>query len=132
MKDNLFFAFLDMIIALGELPESLAGWAEGCCCHKDLLAGHRRQARMQNLRAAFHHSAGTCSMKGKRLPELVAGSFNQYFDRVCEVALTELMMGCRVHLSEEQWAIVLQNFEAGKAVLWGGLKVKTDFVKRLP
>ena len=87
---------------------------------------------MQNLRAAFHHSAGTCSMKGKRLPELVAGSFNQYFDRVCEVALTELMMGCRVHFSEEQWAIVLQNFVAGKAVSWGGFKVKTNFVKRLP
>ena len=46
VRDPYFVAYWDMMLALGSVPKTLAGWTEGCCCHEDLLFG--REDRSAN------------------------------------------------------------------------------------
>ena len=130
--DPYFFAYLDTVLALGDIPAALSGWAEGCCCHEDLLLGERKGKRSKKIRLAFKHSMADCPMKGKRLPELAVGALEPFCEKISSFAITDLMVNHQPWLQAEDWAKIVNIFELGKSTLWTGLQVKLDFAKRLP
>ena len=132
LRNNYFFAYMDTIIAIGSVPQSLGSWAEGCCCHEDLLIGERQDRRRKKLRRAFNEKATDCPMRGKRLPELSVGALQPYFDEICGTAISHLLLDHHPYLQDHLWTKVVNMFELGKAALWAGLKVKLDFAERLP
>ena len=132
MNDKLFGAYLELVIALGEIPEQIAKWAEGCACHEHLFIGTQTSKRTRRLQKVFQHDLGDCPMKGKRLQELIAGEAKNIFNRVCRSLLKRLTKALRVRLSASQWLTLSVDFESGKTLMWAGLEVKLSYASKLP
>ena len=84
-----------------------------------------------------HYGAGsrTCPTAGKLVPELIAGELERTCEEIWNIAEAELYQ-VPVHgespLTNEEWAVVINDFRAGKVVTLTYLQVKTDFLQRLP
>ena len=131
LEDPVFEAYTTMILILYAHLEDLTAWFEGCPCHEHLLvrtSGHlSRRAVKQEI--GVEHS--DCPMKGKRAPQLAAGSLQQKLDEMWSAmhsCLQERIGGNIIAAAPE----LARDFEAGWAYLQMGLQVKLDFWLRLP
>ena len=80
----------------------------------------------------FQGDADTCVMRGRRLPELVAGGLDAVLSNFSLLAMTELMQKHRPFLSDAQWSSLIADFESGKSHSQLEFSVKLYWVKRLP
>ena len=138
-KDDLFFTYLKFILLVDEITMALSAWAQFCMCHEDLL--HNPRSNMNKRRRAkrrrFNVGSGEdgtcgCIMMGRRLPELVVGKLEELLKTLCNQTLVKLLTQERRGLTPEQWAIVQSDFEIAKGVLESGLRIKFDWLRRLP
>lgn len=130
---SLFNAYLWMVQFIFSSVENLTGWFEGCACHEHLLKStHARHAR-RALAREIGVAEADCPMKGKRAPELAAGALDATFDALWGGARDSLLEKCaELGATDEQQAVLLNDFEAGRSFLQLGLQVKLDFWTRLP
>lgn len=61
LADNMWFAYMHMLLQLHRALESVVSWAEGCSCHGHLLAGRRRGQRAQIIRFEAYLQWVSCS-----------------------------------------------------------------------
>ena len=73
-----------------------------------------------------------CSMRGKRLPELVAGDLRSQLHGLMTQEATAIEMGMSLSLSPEQKLAAVQDWEAGRAHLLYLLDAKLDWTSKLP
>ena len=128
----MFGAYLHLVIWLGDIQQEAAKWTEGCACHGDLLIGTRKDRRANIMRKRFKHDIGDCKIKGKQLPEIVAGETKTIFDRAERSVLKLLAVQQRTRLTAKQWLTLSKDFESGIALLWAGLEVKLNYASKLP
>ena len=71
LGDSKFHAYLSMVVSLHNVVEEIGVWCESCSCHE----GHEKGTHPKRGRKLLTHrqSWASCPMRGKRLPELVAG-----------------------------------------------------------
>lgn len=132
LRSNKFFALLEAILKLHELPGRLRGWSGGCPCHEPLQVGRRRHDRAREIEAALGGQGRHCPMQTMRFPELVGGRLLKLQESLGAAAAAELVVDLSVHLSPADMASVLNNFETGRAGIAAGLMIKTAFTQTLP
>lgn len=71
-------------------------------------------------------------MKGKRLPELVAGELEDVLLRLGNRGHERLLANVKIHVSSEEWDDILEAFDSARAHVQSALHVKFDFLRRLP
>ena len=132
MKDNAFFAYLDMVLSWQGIVEALASWTEGCPCHGNALrdAGSAA-ARRKRLKEAYEEPS-TCKMKGRRLPELIAGELHKTFQDLAASSLQQLCLHSQVYVPVTEWSKILDDFSIARAHIESVLRVKFDWLERLP
>ena len=113
LRDHMFFAYFDMVLHLSDAMERLAHWGESCPCHDPGFAG-------------------SCIMRGKRLPEPVAEGLDIMLGKLTGHAFARLMQRHKPVLTDAQWALLVADFESGKAHAELEFTLKLDFLRRLP
>ena len=147
LKQNMFFAYFDMVLKLSDAMEQLSQWGESCPCHEDLqlqpdlrtftkrgrhqAQTHFRQG-VRKLASMYQGQADTCVMRGKRLPELVADGMDVMLSRLSNLAFAHLMQAHRPLLTDHEWACLVNDFEKGKAHAQLEFSLKLDYLRRLP
>ncbi len=130
-----------MVMGLAGVIDGVGGWCESCSCHgRDAPLLLPPPPRKQRRMAFAFAQAGTerrrtgapCPMKGKRLPELVAGGLSGILGNVSESIFVALMTQHRPFLTADEWNAIVTAFEFGKAKIALELQIKLDFVRRLP
>ena len=144
MQDFMFFAYFDMVVSLTQVLESCGQWAESCPCHEDMTLDldsssfsrpdHTRRASRDHvtLPAMFGKLTEVCPMRGKRLPELVGGGIQKVLENLAGVAYGDLLQKHYPLLKPEQWSVVVDDFEKGKALGLLEFFLKFDWTLRLP
>lgn len=147
LRDHFFFAYFDMVLALVGMTEDIAQWSEACACHEDLLlrrSDPNRQAPMKRSRNKivksgtrslcnlYSRKTETCPMRGKRLPELVAYGADKMLLDLGAAAIGSVFASHRHFLSNEQWHVLISDFEAGKSQAVLQFRLKFDWANRLP
>jgi hypothetical protein len=99
-------------------------WAESCPCHHHLL----------NLDAdpSLVRRWVSCPMRGRRLPELAAGDFDDAFSELFDDGLAQLLTSIPSTISAEQRAILAQDFSRGRAHLVFQFALKTHAMHTPP
>ena len=94
VNDNLFFAYMNMVVLLDSAFASLGSWAEGCPCHEDLLLGETNSRQRKIMRTEFPSQPlwATCPTRGKRLPELAVGEWRVHLDGLMSRNFADLAM----------------------------------------
>ena len=129
IKSNKWFAYLDMVVALHDIPTAVSNWAESCACH----GGRGKQLQLR-VDAAVGNSAveaKSCPLKGCRLPELVTGGIEKVMNKAMTSASASLNES-REFLTDEDWSSLVSDFENARVHALFVLGIKTDFAKRLP
>ena len=134
-----------MVIQLCSVLENLSHWCESCPCHFDLLeneqgfhAGNRKRKRgnrdlsMPTIPELYKSKSFACPMRGKRLPELVGDGLTMVATNTASKGIMNLFVAHRSKLTENEWSLLLADFEKGKEVLELEMRLKLDFCKRLP
>ena len=82
LSSSLFHMYTRMVMLIEAVPNALAGAAESCPCHRELLAGLTEHRRCKLLQEQYGAGVSACPMAGKLLPELVAGELEVACQRV--------------------------------------------------
>jgi hypothetical protein len=127
LTDRLFTCYVDMVLALFNLIETLSRWFEGCSCHEHLLASvspHRSKAMLAK-EFGLDASIAECPMKGKRAPELAVGSLRGVIDEVWSASRGKLIEKmAAAQLDSQQQFLVMQDVQSGEAP---GISIKGSF-----
>ena len=141
LQDNLFFCYFDLVLNLTKVLEACGQWAESCPCHEDLQwlqlmqtfeLHSKRSNRSVTVPSLFGKLADTCPMRGKRLPELVAGGMKTVLEHLAGMAFGDLLQKHCHLLAADQWTLVVQDFEKAKAHALLEFQIKFDWSQRLP
>ena len=60
------------------------------------------------------------------------GMLDKISDGLADASATKLLEDVELYLAEDDVATVLRNYEAGRASLSVGLRIKTSFLKQIP
>ena len=129
MRDNAFFAYLDMVLSWQGIVEGLASWTEGCPCHGNLLRDAGSSAQRRKWLKDAYEEASTCKMKGRRLPEFIGGELHE---DLASISLQRLCFDSQVYVPPEEWSKILDDFAIAGAHIESVLRVKFDWLERLP
>ena len=131
---NMFNVYVSMVLSLFNIVENLASWFEGCQCHEQQLQQHGNKIKRASKKETSESGPyAFCPMKGKRAPELAAGALGETFETLLSSRKASLLRKMsEQQLSQENEALVLQDFDAGKNYIQLGLQVKLDFWTKFP
>ena len=117
----LFWATIELVSILSEVIGHLESWTQGCSCHP---AQHCQAASLKKLK----HQ---CPMRGRRCPELATGEVRRFVLRILAVAAAKLTRHVGA-LTRQQSQRMLQDFEAGKALLLAEWELRASCFLELP
>eukprot|EP00974_Lingulodinium_polyedra_P110697 10705314-Lingulodinium_polyedra.AAC.1 len=88
--------------------------------------------RHSRVADAYGGPGRLCPMRGKRLPELIAGELEMVLLRVGGWGHQTLLEKVRVRATASQWDEIVSAFDSATAHIQSALHVKFDFLRRLP
>jgi hypothetical protein len=88
--------------------------------------------RQSLIADAYGGPGRLCPMRGKRLPELIAGELESVLLRLTKLGHERLLAKVRVRVSASQWDEITAAFDSARARVQSALHVKFDFLRRLP
>ena len=129
LQDCAFKAYMDMILEINLVLESLSAWAEQCPCHTELQEQYRGATPIGVLREecgalADHLDDLACPLRSCRAPELAAGSLPQHLDTVCDNSFSRFIGKWGGIVSPEKFGPILIDFNKAKAHLHYILSLK--------
>ena len=137
ITSEFLWAYVAMMLLLGEVFVSVTALAESCVCHSspDLsMFGVGLKSKNYCRRKAKRHDSGgkeTCPNAGKRAPEFAAGRAIEYLEHLmtlCEGKVLE--HASRLNASER--AKLLREFNRGRSHLVMFITAKLRFWQQLP
>ena len=140
IKSAFFWVYGNMCAALGSCIDEAQGWLAGCPCHERILqhAGslHEGMRLIRKEFAAvperFDGAAPWCPMSGRRAPEMTAGAFRKFVMDAIDLRSADVLADARVHLNENQSAVVVQDMELGTAHLAATMQLKLAHWEKPP
>ena len=140
IKSAFFWVYGNMCAALGSCIDEAQGWLAGCPCHERILqhAGslHEGMRLIRKEFAAvperFDGAAPWCPMSGRRAPEMAAGAFRKFVMDAIDLRSADVLADARVHLNENQSAVVVQDMELGTAHLAATMQLKLAHWEKPP
>ena len=93
-----FFAYCEMVQLIHSAVDELAGWSEGCHCHPPWLgqapttvSANRFASGMKSeIRKALLGKRVSCPMQGRRSPEMAAGYWKTFSDKLLQRSFLQL------------------------------------------
>lgn len=145
LQDRFFRAYFDMVLALATILEELGQWCEKCPCHHDLLCtadfSRKRKHNEEDANTKTKttipklygsSSSYSCPMRGKMFPELVGDGLRQIVSGLASRGSLSLLLAHKPQLTQQQWTMLMRDFEKGKATIDLELSVKLSFCEQLP
>ena len=80
----------------------------------------------------FDGAAPWCPMSGRRAPEMAAGAFRKFVMDAIDLRSADVLADARVHLNENQSAVVVQDMELGTAHLAATMQLKLAHWEKPP
>ena len=117
----LFWATMELVSILSEVIGHLESWTQGCSCHDS------RHCQTPGLRKLKQQ----CPMRGRRCPELAVGEVGRFVRRILAVGAAKLTRHVGV-LTQQQRQRMLQDFDAGKALLLAEWELRASCFLELP
>ena len=130
IRSDLFWSYAEAVSILGDTLEELSVRAEGCACHsgreiREIGAGRGRRSHGARVSA--------CVMATRMGPEMAAGEVMRLLRRLCAVATSSLLVAHSfVALGEEDRALVLTDFSAGRRHILFMIQLKLGHWRQLP
>jgi hypothetical protein len=134
LKDPLFHAYNNFVLAVGTILRRLSSWTEGCPCHEQYIRqiGSWRR-RPVSWKAIFPSMLKPrCLIAGCRAPELAAGEIEGRLLEIASMGQDDLIRKFREGLPGVDRAAVLHDFGIAKSYLECGLRLKFDCWSKLP
>ena len=110
ITSSMFRASLQLLQLFAKLILKSFDWAEGCRCHSHVDQTH--------LSTECKKRWASCPMRGRRAPELAAGGFLQHFVDLAAATAAELLARLPQDISAAQRAVLVHDFERGRAHLF--------------
>ena len=136
LSSGFFHLYIELCIALEKLPPQIIAYAEGCPCHQPLLPFLSAEQRERMMERHYLGARRSCPAQGMTMPELVAGKLDEFLKRCTANLVQEIVTIPLPHhvlpVTETQMQTLVSDCEQGKATLLGILKLKTNFVRKLP
>ena len=130
LASNLFCSYVYMVHSLHGVVASFEKWLESCPCHEHLQSDLKQLRRGERKRVAAILS--DCPMKGKRAPELAAGSLEATLEKLENQLLQCFSEDQGRELSDDERSILTKDFEYGRVYLRFALSTKLSFWRKLP
>ena len=112
LASNLFCSYVCMVHSLHGVVASFEKWLESCPCHEHLQSDLKKLRRGERKRVAAILS--DCPMKGKRAPELAAGSLEATLEKLENQLLQCFSEDQGRELSDDERSILTKDFEYGR------------------
>jgi hypothetical protein len=109
-----FWQYVRMLSLIGDMFQHMNHWFESCPCHGGLNLGARNSS---GPRAEWHKRfrgysvPDACPLKGRRAPELAAGSFDVLINEVSSMASASVMILATGGLQADGRRKILSDFE---------------------
>ena len=135
LKDPFSVYYCNMAFTVEQIPSALAREAECCICHKPLVKGMSEYRRKKLFEKHYGAGEGFCLMAGKIMPELVAGGLEDALEEIWglqENVLRHVSYAGLNPPSSADWTRIIADFNQARLNVLSQLRVKTDYVKRLP
>ena len=135
LKDDFFFVYWQMQVALREIIEELLRWCEGCACHATLLQGQRPSSQEKRLRAEIscpHDVSCRCPLMGCRGPEMVVGQLETLAERLFATNFNNFIVKNPTRLSAEQWGRLSEEWHRAGVYVYENLKIRLGYFQSLP
>ena len=139
LRSGFFHTYLNMCVVIETLPTRISAFSEACPCHQAVLPKLSDQQRESMMGRHYHTSMQACPLQGMMVPELVGGQIDQYIASVSNTSLAEVLaypknIECNKVEAPAQDEIqdVVDDWNKGNAALLAILRLKVDFLKRLP
>jgi len=131
VRSPMFLKTASMILAIHQVPEDLAAWAERCPCHECFFFVLNDYAYKQTMNLQF---GKRCPANGCRAPELAAGELQDYLQALWDVNVADMLSvpSCRGPLAEPDRAILVADLEKAKAHITLQLSNKLAYWLTLP
>ena len=109
----------------------------GCCpCHRSMALLLSPGNRRRMFKAHYGQGFGSCPMSGSNASGLAAGEITEVLDKLWEHEESELMLyqlfPTSQPLTEEQWSVVLSDFNHMRHALCLEHSIKNHYAGRLP
>lgn len=102
--------------SISKVIHRLFMWCDGCSCHWRVLAeACDRADNAAEVPSAFLASWRSCSLRGRRLPELAAGDFFLELNELFAQNGAALMTKLSPQLNDEQRLCILNDYERGRS-----------------
>ena len=124
INDEYWWACLRTVDHIMAVVRDCLLWAESCPCH---FRFHHRC-----VPAKLRHGWQQCPLRGRRLPELAAGDFGNVVRQLLDVSGVDVLMGLPSSITAAQKAILLWEFELGKAHLTFAFTLKLAAMQEPP
>jgi hypothetical protein len=137
LRDDWFHAYMDMLMHLDEVLQSMYAWAEQCPCHRHLQQQYRQHVPISVSRREFGAFAEThpqlsCPLRGCNAPELAAGVLPEMLDKSFAAGVAALAAAWLSRLSNRQWSDLVGEMDRGKAQTLYIVTLKTQHWQELP
>ena len=132
-----FGSYMDMVLLLGEVVQSMVAGVEQCPCRRHLQEQYREHVPIAVARAEFGSAASAvsnlaCPMRGCNAPEVVAGALFEQLDTAYRLSLARLALKQRGACAEQEWANLVLDMERGKNHVLYVLTLKLQHWQELP
>lgn len=132
---GMFVYYSQMALLLEAIPSSFAQESELCVCHRALTRTLTEHDRGTLFEKHYGEGVRTCLMNGKVVPELVAGRLEEVVEEVYHIHERRLRSTTYRGVPAPtlaEWTAMLGDFKIGQLSILAQLRVKTDYMKRLP
>ena len=141
LKDEHFFVYSQMLLALHQIANFISAWGSGCSCHEFLLGSSEKEGfanalsaarREMGLQECFDGPGFDCKMKGRRAPELASGLLKELMLQKAEEERARVLVESASLKNKAAQDTVMQEFETGVNMIFLQLDIKLSFWEDLP
>lgn len=132
IRDDIWWAYAQMLAHVADALAGLAGWSEGCPCHDHgAEASTTHHHRHQELFERTGHRS--CPMATRRAPECAAGDMVSQVQGLFSTLSGHVLMspGMR-RLKDEEKSMILTDFAAARKHVYLTVALKLSFWRHLP
>ena len=139
LADQMFPAYLAMVVEIDRVAEGLGSWAEGCPCHEaatsKIVSSSKRRKVIAKLcgTTGMNRAGGDgCRLAGKRAWELALGKVRDIISKGCRLGMSKLTVDWKPSLRDDQWITIANDYAAAESFIAADLALKLNFWEKLP
>ena len=128
VQSDFWWACLKVLDQLHKAIRHMFAWSEACPCH----GCPSRDQGADNHDKAWERVCQACPMRGRRAPEIASGDFVRELRAQLDMSAAEVLLNMPTNLDRRKQALLLSEFEKGRASLIFNIALKVSAVSVPP